>query len=86
MILTRAQRFAYTLTILVFASIVTLVSLNLFAFDLFFVLLIVSFFVVLELTTPVNLVVAWRRNLPVFVAFFLIAFAAIIYTRLLPYL
>lgn len=86
MILTRAQRFAYTLTILVFASIVTLVSLNLFAFDLFFVLLIVSFFVVLELTTPVNLVVAWRRNLPVFVAFFLIVFAAIIYTRLLPYL
>lgn len=85
MIITRAQRFAYMLATLVFVSIVTLVSLNFFAIDLFIVVLIVEFFIVLELTKPLNLAAAWRRNLPVFVALCLIVFAIIIYTRLLQY-
>jgi hypothetical protein len=80
--LTSAQRFVYTLTALVFLTILTLVLLNLYALDLFFILLVIEFLIAIELTRPHLLTVTWRKNLPFLVLFCVIIFAIIMYFRL----
>ncbi len=78
---TRAQRFAYILTIFVFSTTFVMVLLNIYALDVFFVLLVVEFFIAIELTRPLFLAAVWRKNLSFFILFCIIIFVIIVYFR-----
>ncbi|MGA7075038.1 MAG: hypothetical protein WBZ42_00600 [Halobacteriota archaeon] len=80
--ITRAQRFAYVLTLLVFLTTLALVLLNVYALDAFLILLVIEFFIVTELTRPRFLAAAWRRHLPIFIMFCTILIGVIVYLRL----
>lgn len=80
--MTRAQRFVYSLTLLVFLTAFIMVLLNMYALDVFFVLLVLEFFVAIELTRPLFLAAAWRKNLRYFILFWIIVMIIIVYFRI----
>jgi hypothetical protein len=81
MILTQTQRFVYGLLALTFVTIALLVLLNVYALEIFLVLIIIEFLVLAELTKPSMINMAWRKNIAVFVVVCIIAFAIILYQR-----
>ena len=81
MILTETQRFLYILLALTLGTITVLVLLNVYAVEIFLVLLIIEFLVLVELTKPPMITMAWRRNIPLFVVVCVIVFAIILYQR-----
>ncbi|MGP8012586.1 MAG: hypothetical protein ACLPI9_08965 [Halobacteriota archaeon] len=86
MIITETQRFVYTLLALTFATIALLVLLNVYALEIFLILLIIEFLVLVELTKPSAINVAWRKNIAIFVVICVIVFAIILYQRSVPLL
>jgi hypothetical protein len=86
MIITQAQRFIYGLLVLTFVTISVLVLLSVFALEIFLVLFIIEFLVLVELTKPPLLNVAWRRNITAFIVICIIVFAIILYQRTLTVL
>ena len=86
MIITETQRFVYTLLALTFATIALLVLLNVYALEIFLILLIIEFLVLVELTKPSAINVAWRKNIAIFVVICVIVFAIILYQRTVPLL
>ncbi len=81
MLITETQRFVYELLVLTFVTISVLTLLNVYALDVFLVLLIIEFLVLVELTKPPLLHVAWRKNITLFVVICVIVFAIIVYQR-----
>jgi hypothetical protein len=81
MIITETQRFVYSLLALTFVTIALLVVLNVYALEIFLVLIIVEFLVLVELTNPSVITMAWRKNIAVFVVICVIVFAIILYQR-----
>ena len=81
MIITETQRFVYSLLVLTFATIAILVLLNVYALEIFLVLLIMEFLVLVELTKPSVINAAWRKNIVVFIVLCVIVFAIILYQR-----
>jgi hypothetical protein len=81
MIITETQRFVYGLVALTFVTIAILVFLNVYALEIFVVLIIIEFLVLVELTKPSVINAAWRRNIVVFIVICVIAFAIILYQR-----
>ena len=81
MIITETQRFVYSLLALTFGTIMILVLLNVYALEIFLVLLIIEFLVLVELTKPSIINAAWRRNIVVFIVLCVIVFAIILYQR-----
>jgi hypothetical protein len=81
MIITEVQRFVYTLLVLTFVTISILVLLNVYALEIFVVLIIIEFLVLVELTKPPLLNVAWRKNIIVFVLICVVVFVIILYLR-----
>ena len=81
MIITETQRFVYSLLTFTFATIVLLVLLNVYALEIFLVLIIIEFLVLVELTKPSMINMAWRKNIAVFVVICVIVFAIILYQR-----
>ncbi len=81
MIITETQRFVYSLLVLTFATIAILVLLNVYALEIFLVLLIMEFLVLVELTKPSVINAAWRKNIVVFIVLCVIVFAVILYQR-----
>ena len=81
MIFTESQRFVYILLALTLGTITALVLLNVYAVEIFLVLLIIEFLVLVELTTPSMINAAWRRNITVFIVLCVIVFAIILYQR-----
>ena len=81
MILTETQRFVYILLALTLGTITALVLLNVYAVEIFLVLLIIEFLVLVELTKPSVIDVAWRKNIVVFIVLYFIVFAVILYQR-----
>ena len=63
MIITETQRFVYSLLALTFVTIAILVLLNVYALEIFVVLVIIEFLVLVELTKPSIIKAAWRRIL-----------------------
>jgi len=63
MILTQTQRFVYGLLALTFVTIALLVLLNVYALEIFLVLIIIEFLVLAELTKPSMINMAWRKNI-----------------------
>jgi len=81
MVITETQRFVYTLLTLTFATIAILVLLNVYALEIFLILLIIEFLVLVQLTKPSVIDLAWRRNITVFVVICVIVFVIILYQR-----
>jgi hypothetical protein len=86
MIITETQRFVYSLLALTFATIAILALLNVYAIEIFLILIIIEFLVLVELTTPSVITLAWRRNIAIFVVICVIVFAIILYQRTVPLL
>jgi len=81
MIITETQRFVYSLLALTFITIALLVLLNLYAIEIFLILIIIEFLVLVELTKPSVITMAWRKNIAVFIVICVIVFAIILYQR-----
>ena len=65
------------------ASIVVLATIGSLSLELFFVLSLIGFLVVVELTSPVAVTPEWRRRLPWFIALGLLVFGYIVVRRIL---
>jgi hypothetical protein len=81
MIITETQRFVYSLLALTFATVAVLVLLNVYALEIFLMLIIIEFLVLVELTKPSVIIMAWRKNIAIFVVICVIVFAIILYQR-----
>jgi hypothetical protein len=81
MIITETQRFVYSLLALTFVTIALLAVLNVYSIEIFLVLIIIEFLVLVELTKPSVINLAWRRNIAIFVVICVIVFAIILYQR-----
>jgi len=81
MIITETQRFVYSLLALTFGTIMILVLMNVYTLEIFLVLLIIEFLVLVELTKPSVINAAWRKNIVVFIVLCVIVFAIILYQR-----
>jgi threonine/homoserine efflux transporter RhtA len=68
------------------AVVVVLALLGSLELELFFVLSLIGFLVVIELTAPIAVTPAWRRRLPWFIAIGLIVFGIIVIRRILEIL
>ena len=79
--ITETQRFVYSLLALTFVTIAILVLLNVYALEIFLVLIIIEFLVLVELTKPSMINMAWRKNITVFIVICVIVFAIILYQR-----
>jgi hypothetical protein len=82
MILTETQRFIYSLLALTFVTVAILVLLNVYALEIFLVLIIIEFLVLVELTKPSMINMAWRKNITVFIVICVVVFAVIIYQKI----
>jgi len=81
MIITEVQRFTYGLLLLTFITISFLVLLNVYALEIFLVLIIIEFLVLVELTKTPLLNVSWRKNIRVFIVICVAVFLIILYQR-----
>jgi hypothetical protein len=81
MIITETQRFVYTLLALTFVTIALLVLLNVYALEIFLVLIIIEFLMLVELTKPSMITMASRKNITIFLVVCVIVFAIILYQR-----
>lgn len=86
MIVTQVQRFVYSLITLIFATIFLLVLLNIYSIEIFTVLLIVEFLIVVELTEPFHFQAKWRRNIIFFILVCIIIFSLIVYQHVIEIL
>jgi hypothetical protein len=81
MIITETQRFVYSLLALTFVTIALLVFLNVYALEIFLMLIIIEFLVLIELTKPSMITMASRKNITIFVIVCVVVFAIILYQR-----
>ena len=81
MIITETQRFVYSLLALTFVTIALLVLLNVYALEIFLILIIIEFLVLVELTKPSVITMAWRKNIAIFIVVCIIVFIIILYQR-----
>ncbi len=86
MIITETQRFVYSLLVLTFVTIVILVLFNVYALEIFLILIIIEFLALVELTKPSAITMAWRKNIAIFVVICVIVFAIILYQSTVPLL
>lgn len=68
------------------ASLLALVALDALSLELFFVVSLIGFLVVLELTAPVNVTPTWRRRLRWILVVAMVGFVAIVVRRILAIL
>jgi hypothetical protein len=81
MIITETQRFVYSLLALTFVTIALLVLLNVYALEIFLILIIIEFLMLVELTKPSVINMEWRKNIVIFIVVCIIVFAIILYQR-----
>lgn len=67
-------------------SLLVLVLLDAFSYELFFVLALIGFLVVTELTAPFSITPTWRRRLRWLILLGLLGFAYIVIKRILAIL
>jgi len=82
----RRLRFVSAQVAWMLAAVVGLVLLDSLTLELFFVVSFVGFLVVLELTSPINVMPQWRRRLYWLVGVGLIVFTYIVVRRILEIL
>lgn len=81
MLITQTQRFVYSLLVLTFVTIAFLVLFNIYTLEIFLVLIIIEFLVLVELTKPSMITKPSRKNIAVFVVICAIIFVIILYQR-----
>ncbi|PSP78719.1 hypothetical protein BRC88_10355 [Halobacteriales archaeon QS_4_69_225] len=82
----RRRRFVHAQLAWMLATVVVLVTLESLTMELFFVLSLIGFLVVVELTAPVAVSPRWRRRLPWFIGAGLVVFAYVVVRRILEIL
>lgn len=68
------------------AALLALAALDALSLELFFVVSLIGFLVVLELTAPLNVTPTWRRRLRWILVVAMIGFVAIVIRRILAIL
>lgn len=82
----RRLRFVQAQLAWMLAVVVVLAALGSLELELFFVLSLIGFLVVVELTAPIAVTPRWRRRLPWFIAIGLVVFGIIVVRRILEIL
>jgi hypothetical protein len=82
----RRQQFIHAQAAWMAFTLVALVTLGGFSYDLYFVLSLIGLLVVIELTAPFNVTPRWRARLKWLVALGLLGFAYIVIRRILDIL
>lgn len=82
----RRERFVFGTVTWFLAAALVLVLLNSLTPELFFVIALIGFLVVTELTAPFNVTPAWRARLKWLIAIGLVVFAYIVVKRILAIL
>lgn len=82
----RRFQFIYGLTLWLSGALVVLALLDSVTFDLVFVVSLIGFLVVVELTAPFTVTPQWRRRLKWLIALGLLVFAGIVVRRILSIL
>lgn len=82
----RRVRFVHAQVAWMLGTVVTLVVLGSLSLELFFVLSLVGFLVLMELTAPFNVTPRWRARLKWFVLLGLVGFAYVVTRRILEVL
>ena len=83
---TRRERFVRSQLAWMLATALVLVLLDALTYELFFVVSLIGFLVVVELTAPFSVAPRWRRRLKWLVALGLLVFAYIVVRRILEIL
>lgn len=82
----RRNRFIYAQTAWMLATVLVLALLGSLSYELFFVVSLIGFLVVVELTAPFNVTPRWRARLKWLIAAGLAVFAYIVVKRILEIL
>ena len=82
----RRQRFVHAQLSWMLVCVLALALLDALSLELFFVLSLIGFLIVTELTAPLNVSPAWRRRLRWVILAGLIGFAIIVVRRILEIL
>jgi hypothetical protein len=86
MVTRRRLRFIHANIVWMLAVVVVLALLGSLELELFFVLSLIGFLIVVELTAPIAITPAWRRRLPWLIAAGLVVFGVIVIRRILEIL
>ena len=82
----RRMRFVHAQAAWLLAALLALTLLGALSLELFFVVSLVGFLVVVQLTAPFNVTPRWRRRLTWFIAVGLLVFGYIVVKRILEIL
>ncbi len=82
----RRLRFIHAQLVWMLAVIVLLALLGSLELELFFVLSLIGFLIIVELTAPIAVTPTWRRRLPWLIAIGLAVFGIIVVRRILEIL
>lgn len=86
MVSPRRQRFVHGQAAWMLASLVVLAALRSLSLDLYFIVSLVGFLVLVELTAPFNVTPAWRSRLRWLILAGLVVFGGIVVRRVLEIL
>lgn len=82
----RRRRFIHGQITWMLASLLALTALNAVSVELFFVISLIGFLVMIELTAPFNVTLKWRRRLKWLIGLGLLIFGYIVIRRILAIL
>ncbi len=81
MIITETQRFVYSLLALTFGTIAVLALFDVYSIEIFLLLIMIEFLMLVEFTKPSVITLAWRRNITIIAVICVIVLAIILYQR-----
>lgn len=81
MITTEVLRFVLAFLLLTEITICVLVVLNVYALEVFLMLIMIESLLLVELTKPSVITISWRKNTSILVIICIIVFAIILYQR-----
>jgi len=81
MIITETQRFVYSLLALTFGTIAVLALFYVYSIEIFLLLIMIEFLMLVEFTKPSVITLAWRRNITIIAVICVIVLAIILYQR-----
>ncbi|QLH79933.1 hypothetical protein HZS55_05885 [Halosimplex rubrum] len=86
MAMAHRQQFILGQAVWMLATLVILVVFSALSFDLYFVVSLIGFLIVVELTAPFNVTPQWRRRLKWIILVSLVGFAYVVVRRILAIL
>jgi hypothetical protein len=86
MTITKRQKFIFGQAVWLCGSLLVLAALSALSLELYFILALIGFLVLVQLTAPLNLTPQWRKRLWRIMIVGLIVFAVIVVMRLLEFL